>query len=114
MLELLRVTQKELHYNMLSFGPCGAGLRKDCMKQVCLARHIDDLQQSYEKKKRIPTDKQSKYSKLRKGYSTRSLTKVENLRDVNNKKADSRKKTRSFNLSTIDVAKDANIYSFEQ
>ena len=84
------------------------------MKQVCLARHIDDLQQSYEKKKRIPTDKQSKYSKLRKGYSTRSLTKVENLRDVNNKKADSRKKTRSFNLSAIDVAKDANIYSFEQ
>ena len=24
------------------FGPCTAGLKRDCVHQVCLARHIDD------------------------------------------------------------------------
>ena len=45
--------------------PCGAGLRRDCMKRVCLARHIDDDKtmennpiKSREKQQQTDEDKQ--------------------------------------------------------
>ena len=32
---------------MFSFGPCPNGYRRDCIKTVCLATHIDDAPKSY-------------------------------------------------------------------
>lgn len=58
---------------MLGFA-CGAGKRKDCIKEVCLARHTDDTPESYGKANRnngiLPLVNRNRKSKK---YSTRSL-----------------------------------------
>ena len=55
------------------FGPCGAGLRKDCIRPVCLARHIDDIPPTINNKKvHIPVINKRISTRNKKNYPTRS------------------------------------------
>ena len=62
------------------FGACGAGLRKDCIKAVCLARHIDDPPpNSASRKYSIPIPIEKKYMCTTKKYGTRSTKKCQGI-----------------------------------
>ena len=63
------------------FGACGAGLRKDCIRPVCLARHIDDPLPNTQTKKG-PNE-----SGPKKTYRTRSTEKkcTENPKKMTNR-----------------------------
>ena len=84
-------------YSML--GPCGAGLRKDCIKKVCLARHTDDPLPNLVNKKSL------NMTGLKKKYSTRSTGNTYKEDDPQNNTLEGC----SFNVPCIEMSQDGKV-----